>query len=168
MTATSLDEGLGRVNFSVTFDFYEEPGFYTGTFRMPDPVNNRQFIGLARIDLVNRKLVDYFTFGPNAPVQLRLAPGRKRAYGLQSAVGNYAVWSFDVENRRMISRIEFEGRPRMGLHVSTNGTQLYIGTAGPTIDRYDAQTVRHLGTLDLGADMTRMFVVPASLLGTPR
>ena len=38
-----------------------------------------------------------------------------------------------------------------------------IGTAGATIDRYDATTVRYLGTLNLGADMTGMEIVPAAL-----
>jgi len=168
MTSMSLDEGLGRINFSFTSDIYEEPGYYTGAFRMPDPVNHRAFMGLARIDLANRKLLDYYTFGPAVGVQLRLAPGRTRAYGLQSAVGNYLIWAFDLENHRLISKTEFTGRPRMTLSVSTNGSQLYIGTAGSTIDRYDAATVHYLGTLNLGADMTQLEIVPASASAPPR
>jgi hypothetical protein len=168
MTSMSLEEGLGRINFGFTTDIYEEPGFYTGAFRMPDPVNHRAFMGMARIDLANRKLLDYYTFGPAVGVGLRLAPGRTRAYGLQSAVGNYLIWAFDLENHRLIGKTEFTGRPRMSLSVSTNGTQLYIGTAGSTIDRYDAVTVRYLGTLNLGADMTGMEIVPAASPTPPR
>ena len=48
----------------------------------------------------------------------------------------------------------------MGMAVSTNGTQLYIGVAGSTIDRYDANTFKLLGTTRLSADMTRMLLVP--------
>jgi hypothetical protein len=55
----------------------------------------------------------------------------------------------------------------MGMTVSTNGTQLYIGIAGATIDRYDANTFQLLGTTTLNADMTRMILVPAGPGPTP-
>jgi hypothetical protein len=48
----------------------------------------------------------------------------------------------------------------MGLVVSSNGTQLYITTAGSTIDRYASQGFAHLGTVNLGADMTNVIIVP--------
>ena len=44
----------------------------------------------------------------------------------------------DVEGRRLLNRTPFEGRPRMGLRVSSNGRLLYIYVAGATIDVYDA------------------------------
>ena len=44
--------------------------------------------------------------------------------------------------------------------VSSNGSQLYIGVAGSTIDRYDARTYQLLGTFDMHADMTRWILVP--------
>jgi hypothetical protein len=116
-------------------------------------------MGVARMDLVNRS-VDYYTIGPSTGMNFRLAPGRKKAYGLHSEVGNYQFWTFDLETRRVVSKVEFRGRPRMGLVVSSNASQLYITTAGPTIDRYDSGTFRHLGTVDLGADMTNVILVP--------
>ena len=48
----------------------------------------------------------------------------------------------------------------MGLTPSSNGRQLYIHTAGPTIDVYDAQTFRHVRTVTLGADMTGLVIIP--------
>jgi hypothetical protein len=48
----------------------------------------------------------------------------------------------------------------MGLVVSSNGTQLYITTAGSTIDQYSTQGFKHLGTVNLGADMTNVIIVP--------
>ena len=55
---------------------------------------------------------------------------------------------------------QFDGRPRMGLIVSSNGSQLYIVVAGATIDRYSTTDFRHLGQVNLGADMTNTILVP--------
>ncbi len=93
-------------------------------------------------------------------MSFRLAPDRKRAYGIHSEVGNYQFWTFDLESRRVLGKTEFPGRPRMGLVVSSNGTQLYITTAGSTIDRFATQGFERLGTVNLGADMTNVILVP--------
>jgi DNA-binding beta-propeller fold protein YncE len=156
----ALDDGMGQWNFGFPESLYEEPGFFTGLFRTTDPVNRRQLMGVARVDLVN-KSVEFHSLGPSEPVGFSLAPGRRRAYGLRQQVGNYQFWTFDLEGHRVVQRLEFEGRPRMGLTVSTNGSQLYIHTAGPTIDIYDAATLRLVRTVEYRADMTRIVVVPA-------
>ncbi len=155
----ALDDGMGQWNFGFPESLYEEPGFFTGLFRTTDPVNRRQLMGIARVDLVN-KAVEFYSLGPSEPVGFSLAPGRQRAYGLRQQVGNYQFWTFDLESRRVVQRQEFEGRPRMGLTVSTNGSQLYVHTAGPTIDVYDAATLRLVRTVEYRADMTDIVVVP--------
>jgi DNA-binding beta-propeller fold protein YncE len=155
----SLDEGMGRFNFGFPESFYEEDGFFTGLFRSTDPVNNRNLMGVARVDLVNRK-VDFYTLGPSEPVSFALAPGRGRGFGLRQQPGNYQFWTFDLQGRRVEQRTEFEGRPRMGLTVSTNGSQLYVSVAGNTIDVYDAATKRLVRTATFNADMTDLLVVP--------
>ena len=161
ISKTLFEEGLGRIAFGFPYDVYEEPGFYTGLFRTTDPVNRRTQMGVARMDLVNRQL-DFYSLGPSQAVSFRLAPDRKRAYGIHSEVGNYQFWTFDLEGRRVLGKTEFAGRPRMGLVVSSNGSQLYITTAGATIDRYAAADFRHLGQINLGADMTNVILVPRS------
>lgn len=155
----SVDDGLGTWNFGFPESLYEEPGFSTGLFRTTDPVNRRSMMGVARVDLA-RRTVDFYSLGPSEPVGFALAPGRQRAYGMRQQVGNYQFWTFDLENRRVGQRVEFEGRPRMGLTVSSNGSQLYVHTAGATIDIYDAQTLRLLRTATFRADMTEIIVVP--------
>jgi hypothetical protein len=157
---TMTEEGLGRIGFGFPYDIYEDPGFYTGLFRIADPVNRRTQMGVARLDLVNRQL-DWYSLGPSAPVgSFRLSPDRKRAYGLRSEVGLHEFWTFDLEARRVVGKTEFAGRPRMGLIVSSNGSQLYIVIAGATIDRYSTNGFKHLGQIDLGADMTNTILVP--------
>jgi hypothetical protein len=159
LSRTLFEEGMGRLNFFFPNDIYEEPGFYTGMFRVTDPVNRRTLMGVARVDLVN-KSVDFFTLGPSEPVSFTLAPGRKRAYGLRREVGNYQFWTFDLESRRVVRKTEFRGRSRMGLTASSNGKLLYIHTAGSTIDLYDTETFKQLGTVDLGADMSNFILIP--------
>jgi DNA-binding beta-propeller fold protein YncE len=160
ISKTLFEEGLGRIGFGFPYDIYEEPGFYTGLFRTTDPVNHRTQMGVARLDLSNR-LLDFYSLGPTANVSFRLAPDRKRAYGLHNEIGNYQFWTFDLESRRVLGKVEFPGRPRMGLAVSTNGTQLYVTTAGSTIDRYSTADFHLLGTVNLGADQTNVVLVPA-------
>jgi DNA-binding beta-propeller fold protein YncE len=159
ISKTLFEEGLGRIQFGFPYDVYEEPGFYTGLFRTTDPVNRRTQMGVARMDLANRQL-DYYGLGPSYSVNFRLAPDKKRAYGIHSEVGNYQFWTFDLESRRVLGKVEFAGRPRMGLLVGSNGSQLYITTAGSTIDRYSTTDFKLLGTVDLGADMTNVILVP--------
>jgi hypothetical protein len=167
MTQSFFEEGMGRINAGFGGDIYEEPGFYTNLFRSNDPVNHRQMMGVARIDLMKRS-VDFYSLGPSANTTFRLAPGRKKAYGIHSEVGNYQFWSFDLENRRVIGKTEFEGRSRMGLTVSTNGALLYIHVAGPTIDVYDAATYKKLRTATFDADMTSLVLLPAQPAGAGR
>jgi hypothetical protein len=159
LSRTLFEEGMGRLNFFFPNDIYEDPGFYTGLFRNTDPVNRRTLMGVARVDLVKRS-VDFYTLGPSEPVSFRLAPGRRRAYGLRQQVGNYEFWTFDLDGRRVAQRTQFAGRPRMGLTPSSNGRQLYIHTAGPTIDVYDAGTFKKLRTVDLGQDMSGLVIIP--------
>jgi len=162
---SNFEEGLGQV--SVSFGGFggldttnDEPGFLTTTLTVEDPVQHRRMVGVARIDLVKKEM-DFYTVGPAGGVNFVLAPDRKHAYGLESAVGRYQFWTVDLEQRRVISRTEFEGRPRMSLKTSTNGKVLYIYNAGNTIDLYDAETYQYLRTITLDGDMTtELFVFP--------
>ncbi|MCI0436060.1 MAG: hypothetical protein L0271_20825 [Gemmatimonadetes bacterium] len=155
----ALEEGMGRFNFGFPDDLYEEPGFYTGMFRVTDPVQNRTLMGVARVNLV-AKSVDFYTLGPTQPVGFSIAPDGRRAYGLRQQVGNYEFWVFDLENRRVQGRTPFAGRPRMQLTPSSNGRYLYVHGAGSTIDVYDAQTFRPVRTVALDADMTEWLLLP--------
>ena len=154
-----IEDGLARINFNFAQDLINEvPGFFTGIFRFHDDVQDRDLMGIARIDLPNREL-DFYTLGPSVGLSFTLAPGRKKAYGLFREIGRYEFWTFDLENRRVAGRQPFQGRPRMALQVSTNGKILYIYQAGRTIDLYDAESYAYLRTLALDGDMTTGLIV---------
>lgn len=155
-----LQDGMGRFGFGFPESMYEEPGFYTGLFRMTDPVQNRRIMGVARVNL-QAKSVDFYALGPDEPVGFTLAPDRKKAYGLKQRVGAYEFWTFDLEGRRVAGRTPFKGRPRMQLLTSTNGKLLYITGAGSTIDIYDAATLQFLRTVTLDSDIIDVFLVPS-------
>jgi WD40 repeat protein len=160
---SNFEAGLGQV--SATFGGFggldtvnDEPGFLTTTLTIEDPVQHRRMIGVARIDL-NKKDLEFYTLGPAGGVNIVLAPDRKRAYGLESEVGRYQFWTIDLEQRKVTSRIEFDGRPRMSLKTSSNGKLLYIYNAGNTIDLFEAATHKYLRTIDLDGDVTTAFYV---------
>ncbi|MEW6320157.1 MAG: hypothetical protein AB1635_03610 [Acidobacteriota bacterium] len=155
-----IEPGLGEFSMGPVDEVNDEPGFFTGLFRMRDPVAQRSIMGIGRVNLMART-VDFKPIGPAERVGFSLAPGRKVAYGLYQDIGRYEFWKFDVEAGRVLSRTEFAGRPRMGLRVSSNGRVLYVYVAGATIDLYDASTYRYLRTITMNADQTTdLYVVP--------
>jgi len=157
-----IEEGFGRLEMGARDAFNDEPGFYTGIFNVADPVQHRRMMGIARVNLA-AKSVDFYTLGPSTGVSFAMAPNRKVAYGLFEDIGRYEFWKFDLEHRKFAGRMEFKGRPRMGLKTSSNGKVLYIFVAGNTIDLYDADTYQYLRTITLDGDMTTdLFVFPST------
>jgi hypothetical protein len=92
-------------------------------------------MGIGRVNLA-AKTVDFFTLGPSTQVSFTLAPDRKTAYGLLEDIGHHEFWKFDLDRRRLASRVEFKGRPRMGLKTSSAH-----GFADPPNHRDDASDV---------------------------
>ncbi|MGH9255778.1 MAG: YncE family protein [Vicinamibacterales bacterium] len=156
----SLEPGLGRVSFDQVDDFNEDPGFFTGLFTVTDPVQNRRIMSLGRVNLV-AKSVDLTPIGPAESVGFALAPDRTRGYGLMQQIGRYEFWAFDVQQKKLVSRTPFDGRPRMALRVSSNGRLLYVFQAGATIDVYDVASYKRLRTIEMNADQTtNLFILP--------
>jgi DNA-binding beta-propeller fold protein YncE len=154
-----LEPGAGRVNFGGLDPFSDEPGFYTGLFTMQDPVQNRRIMGIGRVELAKKK-IDFHPIGPARGLSFAVSPDRKRAYGLFRDIGEYELWSFDMENYRLLSRTPFRGRPRMAMRVNSAGTMIYIYQAGNTIDLYDAASFKLLRTIALDGDMTSFTLLP--------
>jgi hypothetical protein len=153
------ETGLGRINLGPVHDFNDPPGMFTGLFTMADPDRARRTMGIGRVDLNARKL-DFQPLGPASNVApFAQSPDRKRAYGITQEIGNYEFWTFDLEKNTVLMRTKFEGRPRLGLRVSTNGRLFYVYVAGATLDVYEAATHKYLRTIWLGGDQTTELVV---------
>ena len=148
-----IEDGFGRINFGALDDSNEEPGFFTGIFTVQDPVAARRIMGIARVNLP-QKSVDFYGLGPAIGVGFTMAPDHKFGYGLHSEIGRYEFWSFDLANKKLDRRMEFQGRPRMGLKASSNGKVLYLYNAGNTIDLYEAATFKYMRTITLDMDTT--------------
>lgn len=158
--ATPAESGVGRITLGPVHDFYDDPGTFTGLFVQQDPVQKRRIMGIGRVNLTARS-VDFKPLGPAENVSFAQAPDRKRAYGIKTDIGRWEFWTFDLEQGRVVSRGEFQSRPRVVPRVSSNGRVIYVYVAGDTIDLYEASTYRYLRTIHLNADQTtEMFVVP--------
>jgi len=156
-----FEPGLGRANFGTNSGVYDEPGVATSLLRMTDPAQNRNMLGIARARLDERQ-VEFYTLGTSESVgNFFLAPGGQKAYALQQQIGRYEFWEFDLAARRLARRQPFDGRPRMSLAVSADGTKLYIYGAGNTIDVHDATTFERLRTVTFDEDHRGAVIVPA-------
>jgi hypothetical protein len=157
-----IEPGLGRSSFGTFSGTYDAPGVATSLFRMTDPTQNRNLMGISRVRLSERE-VDFFMLGPSEPVgRFTLAPDGQKAYGLYAEIGRYEFWEFDLAGERVSRRHPFAGRPRMGMQVSADGDRLYVYVAGNTIDVYDAATFELLRTVAFDEDMTGVAVVPGA------
>ena len=107
-----------------------------------------------------KKKIDFHPIGPSRGLGFAVSPDRKRGYGMLQNIEEYELWTFDLENYRVIGRLPFRGRPRMGMRVSSNGNYIYIHTAGNTIDLHDAATFARQRTITLDGDMTGFLLVP--------
>lgn len=160
----ALGDGLGSFRFGFGATPREETGWHQGFFRMREPIQNRDVLGVARANPTTRA-VEFTLLGPAdlGPTSgFALSPDRRRAYAMHQEIGNYQLWSIDLQSKAM-QRVFFPGRPRMSLEVSSNGRLLYIYAAGNTIDVYDAQTLALRRTVALDGDMTigRLLIMPA-------
>lgn len=145
----------------------EEPGIVTSVFNTRDQVVRRPIFGIARLNLITRQL-DFTPIGPavTGMMGLQLTPDRKTGYAVAFLGGNRQeptrrteFWVFDMDQRKLVKKHEFESRSRFFFSLSGDGKQLYIHGAGPTIECYDAQTFKLQRVLTFDGDMTTNLLV---------
>ena len=161
------EPGLGRFDMGSMDDINDEPGYFTGLFSMEDPVQKRKLLGIGRVEL-RQKTLDFFPIGPapdRGDISFALTPDRKRAYIMIEEIGHHELWTVDITGKRLASRVEFPGRPRLALRASSNGKLIYLYEAGNTVDLYDANGFKYLRTITLDEDMMygTFHVVPPRL-----
>ncbi len=145
----------------------EEPGVVTSVFNTTDQLVRRRIFGIARLDLASRNL-DFTPVGPavTGMTGLRLTPDRKTGYTVAFLGGSSSeptrrteFWVFDIPARKLVKKHEFESRSRFTFTVSSDGKQLYIYGAGPTIEVYDAETFKLQRVMTCEGDMTTGMLV---------
>jgi DNA-binding beta-propeller fold protein YncE len=145
----------------------EEAGVVTSVFNTTDPVVRRRIFGIARLDLISR-ILDFTPVGPSVTgmTGLRLTPDRKTGYTVAFLGGSPSeptrrteFWVFDIPSRKLVKKHEFESRSRFNFAVSSDGKQLYIYGAGPTIEVYDAETFKLQRVMTFDGDMTTGMLV---------
>ncbi len=145
----------------------EEPGVVTSIFNTTDPLVRRQIFGIARLELTTRNL-DFTPIGPAVygMTGLRLTPDRKTGYTVAFLGSNRSdptrrteFWVFDISSRKLVKKQEFESRSRFSFTLSSDGKQLYIYSAGPTIEIYNAETFKLQRVITLDGDSTTQMLV---------
>ena len=149
------EPGLGGFDLGSLDETNDEPGYFTALFTMEDPVEHRRLLIVGRVNL-GQKRIEFFPIGPvpeRGEVNFALAADRKHGYVLLQDIRHHEFWTIDIPGKRLQSKMEFDGRPRMALRSSSNGKIIYIYEAGNTIDLYEAAGFKYLRTITLDADM---------------
>jgi DNA-binding beta-propeller fold protein YncE len=159
-----LHPGLFPIRIGSGDDPNEEPGVVTSVFNATDSIVRRRIFGIARLDLTTRQL-DFTPVGPatTGMAGLRLTPDRKIGYTVafmgSGATRRTEFWVFDIPTRKLVKKLEFESRTRFSFALSGNGKQLYIYSAGPTIEIYDAETLKLQRIITFDGDSTTGLLV---------
>lgn len=149
------ESGLNRFDLGSMDESVDEPGRFTGLFKMKDPVAKRDLLVVGSVNLGARS-IEFFPLGPtpaSGDLSFALAPDRKHAYILREEIGEAEVWIVDMAGKRLQGKTTFKGRPRMAIRSSSSGQIVYIYEAGNTIDLYDADGFKYLRTITLESDM---------------
>jgi hypothetical protein len=150
------EPGLGRLDLGSLDETNDDPAYFSGLFTIKDPVQHRPLLVVGRVNL-GQKSVDFFPLGPepeHGEVSFALGGDHTHAYVLAQDIGRHELWTIDLAARRLQSRVEFHGRPRMAIRTSSNGKVIYLYEAGNTIDLYEAEGFKYLRTITLDTDMT--------------
>ncbi len=78
---------------------------------------------------------------------------------VRNAIDQHELYVFDLEQKRLLRKVAYEGRPRTSLKVSTDGETVYVHHAGNTIDYHDAETFAFEKRVELPGDSTAHIIV---------
>jgi hypothetical protein len=148
-------------------DSFDAPDTVTSVFTSVDDIVHKGTLGLAKINLLTRK-VDYFPVGPTLPMMgFQISPDRKRGYSVMPKIGTGANrltewWVWDLQNHDVIKKKEFESRPTFRFSVGGSGKKLYMYGAGSTLEIFDADTLDSRKVIYLNKDTTTNLITLAS------
>lgn len=151
--------GMENGGFGGTLDAIRTPGQYVSLFNAADPYIHNKMFGMARFDLTTRQF-DFTPIGPapDAMAGMQMTPDGKDAYTVvtNGKLGNKRCefWHMDMASNAVVDKAEFPCRSRFRLGMSMDGRKLYIYGASYDVEVYDAKTLKHDVTWDLGYDTT--------------
>ena len=154
--------GTGYLDLGASYETFDQPGKLYFLFTSADPATNQKIQGIAQLNLANRSF-DYFETNPEVALSgFAVSPDGKRAYGVRADARFNEFYVYDLEGKRLIKRLEYPGRSRTTLSISSDGKNLYLAGAGNTIDYVDTETLTPVGKhIDLPGDVTSsLFVFP--------
>jgi len=169
--------GMQSLAFEPSDDPYSPPGVVTSLFNTVDPYVHAPVFGIAELNLSTRE-VNFTAIGPAMRGTMTPSPGgeepngalyvtpdRKKGYAvaLSGAGPNRRTefWEFDMDTKKVLKKVEFDGRRRFSVAMSADGKSLYVYVAGYEVEIYDTDTLKLRKTIDLKADATtNMVVVP--------
>ncbi len=165
--------GMSRVNFIPEIDPHDSADSVTALFQTEDPYVHRRIFGLAKFDL-NTRTFDFNPIGTTVPGKneeggmsnVRLSADRKMGFAVAS-FGEHGdktcqFWSFDITQKALKARSDFNCNSRFYFSSSYDGKDLLIFGAGFEIGVYDAATLKLKKVVNLGYDVTMagMIVLP--------
>src|SRR6202140_4147614 len=159
--------GATPYRLSANEDSFDAPDTVTSVFTSVDEVVHKGTLGLAKINLLTRK-VDYFPIGPTLPMMgFQVSPDRKRGYSVMPKIGTGANrltewWVWDLQKHDVIKKKEFESRPTFRFAVGGSGKKLYMYGAGSTLEIFDADTLDSHKVIYLNKDTTTNLITLAS------
>jgi hypothetical protein len=148
-------------------DSFDAPDTVTSVFTSVDEIVHKGTLGLAKINLLTRK-VDYFPIGPTLPMMgFQVSPDHKRGYSVMPKIGTGANrltewWVWDLQNHSVIKKKDFESRPTFRFGVGGSGKKLYMYGAGSTLEIFDADTLESRKLIYLNKDTTTNLITLAS------
>ncbi len=148
-------------------DTSDAPDTVTSVFTSVDNVVHKGTLGIATMNLNNRK-IDYYPIGPLLPMMgFVVSPDHQRGYSVMPKIGIGANrltewWVWDIPTHAVIKKKEFETRPTFKFALGGDGKRLYLYGAGSTLEIWDAATLESKKLIYLNKDTTTNLITLAS------
>jgi hypothetical protein len=154
--------GASPYRLSPTDMPYDGTNKVTSIFVSVDPVVHKGTLGVATMDMTTRK-VDYKPIGVQLPmIGFLIAPGGKVGYSVMyaGAGANRTTewWAWDLVNHKVTKKEPLESRSTFSFGMSGDGSKLYLYGSGPSVEVFNAATLKSEKFIDLKKDLTTRVV----------
>ncbi len=128
------------------FNQFEQSGIVSMPYFATNPLTHKMVVGMVNLDLDTDKL-DLFELGPAIPLYSSvISPDHSRGY----MVMNQLV-AVDLKQKK-IAEVQDTDRTTYVINISRDGKKVYLPSAGPYLNVYDAQSLKLIHRIDLPGD----------------